>query len=136
MEDVMEQKAKELLEKCETVSLSSVDENGYPRIRIMSKLKTDRFDKLYFSTLTDSKKVGHFLANPKAGVCFFSGGDSVTLTGNVEVSQDIELKKKLWQDEFIDYFTDGVSDPNYCILTFTAKEALACIDNQCETLQF
>lgn len=136
MKEVMEQKANELLSKCSIAALSSINENGYPRVCMMAKLKTDNFKKLYFSTATNSKKVAHFLANPKAGVSYYEGNDSVTLTGNIEVSQDLELKKKLWEDDFADFYTGGVSDPSYCILVFTAKEALISIDNQIETLQF
>jgi general stress protein 26 len=136
MKDVMEQKANELLSKCPIAALSSITENGYPRVCMMAKLKTDNFKKLYFATGVNSKKVAHFLANPKAGVSYYEGNDSVTLTGNIEISQDIELKKQLWEEDFAEYYTGGVGDPSYCILTFTAKEALVSIGNQCETLQF
>jgi general stress protein 26 len=134
MKDIFEQKAGELLKQCGTVALASINENGYPRICIMATLAgAEGIRRLYFMTGANSKKVGHFLANPKASVCYFNGNDSVTLTGSIKVSQDIELKKKLWQNDMIEYYTGGVSDPSYCILEFSANEAIISIDNQYET---
>jgi general stress protein 26 len=63
-------KAAELLAKCEEITLASINENGYPRICVMSKTKSEGIRKVWVSTSLSSVKVKHFTANPKASVCF------------------------------------------------------------------
>ena len=75
-------------------------------------------------------KTKDFIKNPKAGVAFYEGHDSVTLTGTIEVVSDVEEKKALWVDWFYEHFPKGVDDPEYCILKFTAEQATYWIGNQ------
>ena len=68
-------------------------------------------------------RVSQFLENPKACLYFcdrrfFRG---VMLTGTVEVLQDNETKETFWNDNYIMYYPQGVSDSDYCILRFTAQ---------------
>ena len=112
--------------EAETVTLTSIDERGYPRAVVMSNVKAESLNAMYFATSTDSKKVKHYMANSKAGVTYNQG---LSLIGEIEIIKDNSLKKELWQDEFIQYFPKGETDPNYCILRFTTKEALVYIDD-------
>ena len=66
----------------------------------------------------------------KPGVCFMKGGDSIVLTGKVEIVSDMEIKKALWSDWMFAHFPGGVIDPSYCILKFTSEEATYWIDNE------
>ena len=47
-----------------------------------------------------------FQLNPKAGVCFMKGGDSIVLTGKVEIVSDMEIKKALWSDWMFAHFLE------------------------------
>ena len=58
------------------------------------------------------------------------GGDSIVLTGKVEIVSDMEIKKALWSDWMFAHFAGGVIDPSYCILKFTSEEATYWIDNE------
>ena len=58
------------------------------------------------------------------------GGDSIVLTGKVEIVSDMEIKKALWSDWMFAHFPGGVIDPSYCILKFTSEEATYWIDNE------
>lgn len=42
------------------------------------------------------------------------------LRGNMEVLTDAESKEKLWCDGDTEYYPGGVTDPDYCVLKFTA----------------
>lgn len=42
------------------------------------------------------------------------------LTGTMEVLQDAEIKKEIWQIGDTLYYKEGVTDPDYCVLRFTA----------------
>lgn len=129
MEKDMIGKAAELLEKCEVVTLASINEEGYPRICVMSKIKTEGIRTMWMATGTHSAKTGHFQQNPKASVCYFSGGDSVTLLGEIEIVHDAAIKQGLWQDWFVAHFPQGVTDPEYCIFRFDARQATCWIEH-------
>lgn len=119
----MNEKAGELLERCEVVILASIDAEGCPRPIPLSKVKNDGISTLWFATGANSVKTQNFRANPNAGVCFYDGGDSVGLTGRVEVVTDPQEKKDCWQDWFIAHFPKGPTDPDYVILKFHASAA-------------
>ncbi len=42
------------------------------------------------------------------------------LIGTVEVLQDEEIKKEIWCTGDTMYYKQGVTDPDYCVLKFTA----------------
>ena len=108
----LKRKAELLLEQCESVVLTSIDENGFPRPVPMSKVKAEGITTIWFATGTYSEKTEHFRVNPKAGVCFQKEINSVVLTG------------------YIEHFPGGVNDPTYCVLKFTAKRATYWLDFQ------
>ena len=74
--------------------------------------------------------VKFFKRNSRASVCYLEGGNNITLTGDIEILTTRELKEQLWRDWFINHYPGGITDPNYCILEFTTKEAILWIDNQ------
>lgn len=128
-------KAGELLAGCDTVSLASVNENGYPRVCIINRVDSKGIGEIWFSTGTNSAKTRHFAANPKASVCFHRDGDSVTLLGKVEMLRDRETLAAMWREDFIEHFPGGVDDPNYCVLRFRGEEATLWIGRVFETVK-
>lgn len=42
------------------------------------------------------------------------------LTGTMEVLQDAQIKKEIWRTGDTMYYREGVTDPDYCVLKFTA----------------
>ena len=127
-------KAEMLVMSCPHIMLASVSEEGYPRVCVLSKTKAEGIRKIYASTGLSSTKVRHFTANPRAGVCFYQGGDSVTLVGRVRVERERAIREEMWIDWFADHFPEGVDDPNYCILAFRTEEATLWIDGEFATL--
>ncbi|WES34972.1 pyridoxamine 5'-phosphate oxidase family protein [Ruminiclostridium papyrosolvens DSM 2782] len=81
-------KAIEMLAKSNEITLASVNENGYPIICALSKIKSEGIKKFWVATGLSSTKVSHFKTNSKASACFYSGGNSITLMGKVSVNQD------------------------------------------------
>ena len=129
------QKAAWLLDVCDEITLASVNENGYPRICVLSKTKSDGIKKVWCATGLCGTKTRHFNANPKASVCFWKDGNSVTLVGKVAVQTDRRFLVEMWSDWFIEHFPGGIDDPNYCVLEFTAEEATLWIDGEFVTLK-
>lgn len=135
----LEEKAVELLEKCDVLTLASVNEKGYPRICTISKVRSNGFSEIYFMTSKRSHingKATHFENNPKASVCFHLGGDSVTLIGNVEIVGDMAEKMKF--DDVCDrrFFKNGVQDPKCYILKFRTNEATFWIEGKFRTCRY
>jgi general stress protein 26 len=128
--------AEKLLKECATCSVSAVTTSGYPRICILGRIKNDGIKTLYFATGTSSNKVRYYHKNPKAGVTFYKGGDSVTLIGNIAVLEDKKEKDALWQDWLANHFSNGgKDDPEYTVIKFTAEEATIYIAKQFETVK-
>ena len=127
-------KASDLLEKCGDITLASISENGYPRICVLSKIKSKGIKKFWVATGLSSTKVRHFRQNPKASASFYSSENSVTLVGRVAVIQDHAVRTEMWLEWFINHFPGGIDDPEYCVLEFETEEATLWIDNEFITL--
>ena len=100
-----------------------LDEAGYPATRAMlAPREREGIKVFFFSTNTSSKKVACFRENPKASIYFvdkrFFRGAS--LVGTVEVLETAETKERIWRDGDTMYYKEGVTDPDYCVLKFTA----------------
>lgn len=135
----IEYKASQLLDKCNTVTLASINENGYPRICAISKIRSNSFKEIYFITSKRSKyngKMTHFENNPKASVCYFLEGDSVSLIGNIEIIKDTELQSQLWRESDRRFFSKGIEDPKFRLLRFRAIEATFWIEGKFRTCKY
>lgn len=120
-----EQTIGNLIDKSNMTIISYVDTDGFPISKAMlSPREREGIKTFWFSTNTSSNKVKYFRENPKASIYFvdkrfFRG---VSLVGIVEVLETPEAKEKLWQDGDTMYYKQGVTDPDYCVLKFTAKK--------------
>ena len=135
----LEQQADELLGKCDTVTLASVNEGGYPRICTVSKLCADSLHDIYFVSSKRSAlngKVTHFEKNEKASVCYSLGGDSVTLIGTVDFVCDRERIGQLCGDADKRFFSKGLDDPKFRLLKFRTMEATFWIDGKFRTCKY
>ena len=59
-------------------------------------------------------KTEDFRKNPKGGLCFYAQGNSVCMTGDVEVITDQNVKQELWQDWFINHFSRRTDRSQLC----------------------
>lgn len=112
-----------IIDKQNTAFISSVDADGFPNTKAMlAPRKREGIKTIYFSTNTSSMRVAQYRENPKACLYFcdkrfFRG---VMLKGTVEVLEDSDSKGMLWQSGDTMYYSKGVTDPDYCVLRFTA----------------
>ncbi|MCL2638941.1 MAG: pyridoxamine 5'-phosphate oxidase family protein [Oscillospiraceae bacterium] len=104
--------------------ISSINDEGFPQVKCMFNLKSDDIKTHYFSTNTSSARVAQYRKNPKASVYYskkipsFKGA---LFTGTMEVVEDSETKERFWNKGDEKYYPKGVTDPDYCILKFTAE---------------
>lgn len=118
-----EQTIVNMADKCSTVFISYVDSDGFPITKAMLKPRERQgISTFWFSTNTSSNKVKLFRENPKSSIYFvdkrfFRG---ISLIGNVEILETSEAKERIWKEGDTMYYKGGVTDPDYCVLKFTA----------------
>ncbi|MDR0902426.1 MAG: pyridoxamine 5'-phosphate oxidase family protein [Opitutaceae bacterium] len=112
-----------LIDSQGTAFIGSVDDDGFPNMKAMlAPRKRDGIKRLWFTTNTSSMRVRQYRKRPQACVYFcdkrfFRG---VMLKGRMEVLDDPVSKELIWQDGDEKYYAQGVTDPDYCVLKFTA----------------
>lgn len=120
-----EQTIGNLVKKSNTAFISYIDGDGFPVTKAMLKPRERQgIKEFWFSTNTSSNKVKFFRENPKASVYFVDRRffRAVSLTGTVEVLETSEAKERIWQKGDTMYYKGGVTDPDYCVLKFTATK--------------
>ena len=113
-----------MIDKATVSLISSVDEAGFPNAKAMlPPRKREGIKHFYFTTNTSSMRVTQYNANPKACIYFFDKRffRGVMLIGTMSVLQDKKSKEMIWQEGDEMYYPKGVTDPDYCVLKFTAK---------------
>ena len=113
-----------IIDKAGVAYISSVDPDGFPNTKAMlPPRQREGIKTIYFTTNTSSMRVGQYKANPKACIYFcdrrfFRG---VMLKGSMTVCEDQKTKELIWREGDDLYYPLGVSDPDYCVLKFTAE---------------
>ena len=113
-----------MIDKISISIISSVDDVGFPNTKAMlPPRKREGIKHFYFTTNTSSMRVGQYNNNDKACIYFFDKRfyRGVMLKGTMKVLEDEKSKEMIWQDGDEMYYSKGVSDPDYCVLKFTAQ---------------
>lgn len=115
----------ELIDTQDICFLSFINPQGFPTSRAMlNPRKRQGIKEFYLTTNLSSQKVQSLLANPRAGLYFCDKRlyRGVAFTGTVEVIEDQNVKDEVWRD-MDTIFYENNTDPNYCVLKFTAEFA-------------
>lgn len=127
--------AYEILKQCETVSLGSVTENGYPYICPMEKVMSNELRQIYFITLKSSKKVKNFLKDSKAGVNYYIDDDTISLNGIINIIEDVESQFISLPTVYLERLRKRGSH-KYCILEFVTMEAKIFINGRFDIISY
>lgn len=122
MKDV-EKTIGNIIDKQNVSFIGSVDGEGFPNMKAMLQpRKREGIKTIYFTTNTSSMRVSQYRKNNRACVYFcdkrFYRG--VMLRGTMEVLTDSANKEMIWREGDTMYYPEGVTDPDYCVLKFTA----------------
>lgn len=114
----------EFVKKQKTAIISSVDSEGFPNTKAMlSPRKIDDND-FYFSTNTSSMRVAQYNADEKACIYFYKRGlfsyVGVMFVGTMQVLTEQSIKDEIWHAGDTMFYKEGKTDPDYCILKFSA----------------
>ena len=133
-------KIQKFIKKQKVSFICSVDENGFPNVKAMLKpRKINGLKEFYFSTNTSSLRVKQFLSNPNASIYFYRKGlikyTGVMLVGKIEVLTDQKTKDMIWRKGDTMFYKKGVTDPDYCVLKFTAQKGRYYCDLKTESFE-
>ena len=133
----MKEEMTAFIQKQKTAFVASVDEEGFPNIEAMFMPRKIEGNCFYFSTNTSSMRAQQFLKNEKASIYFYQRSryryEGLMLTGKMEVLQDPEIKKEIWRSGDTMFYKQGVDDPDYCVLKFTAEKGRHYCDLKSES---
>lgn len=127
-----------LIDKQGVSFISSVDEDGFPNTKAMlPPRRREGIKTFYFTTNTSSMRVSQYRENPNACIYFcdrrfFRG---VMLVGTMEVLEDSASKEMIWREGDTMYYPKGVTDPDYCVLKFTAGKGRYYSNFKSETFE-
>ncbi len=114
----------DIIDKATVSIISSVDKEGFPNTKAMlPPRKREGIKNIFFTTNTSSMRTKQYSENPKACIYFFDKRffRGVMLKGIMEVLKDSKTKKMIWKNGDEMYYPKGVTDPDYCVLRFTAQ---------------
>lgn len=118
-------KIEKFIEKSKVSFICSIDSENYPNVKAMLRPRMrNGLREFYFSTNTSSMRVKQYQNNQNASIYFYHKGlihyTGVMLKGKMEVLKDQEMKNRIWKKGDIIFYKKGVTDPDYCVLKFTA----------------
>lgn len=132
--------SKNMIENSLVAYFSTIDSEGFPTTRALLNTRfKERYPEfsnfyenldnkymVYFSTNTSSSKIEHIKKNPKVSVYFcdpesFKG---VMFGGDIEIVEDMDIKREFWLERSKRYYPKGLEDPDYTILRFKPKRGI------------
>ena len=119
-----EQTIGNLIDKQSVSFVGSIDADGFPNMKAMlPPRKREGIRAFWFTTNTSSMRAAQYRENPNACVYFYDKRffRGVMLKGTMEVLEDAPAKEMIWRDGDTLYYKGGVTDPDYCVLKFTAR---------------
>ena len=131
-------KIERFIKKQQVCFIGSIDSENYPNVKAMLKpRKIKSMREFYFSTNTSSMRVKQYQENSKASLYFYHKGlfkyTGVMLVGKMEVVTDQKIKNKIWCHGDRVFYKNGVKDPDYCVLKFTAESGRYYCDLKTES---
>ncbi len=122
-----------LLKESNTLSLSVIDEDGYPKIYAMEKVLSEDLNRIIFITKKSSNKVRLLNISNKCCVEVHTEDDMVSLRGNIEILEAEDKKRELLPHNYIKRL-EASGSHKYCVLIFYAINADLLIEGKSETI--
>jgi general stress protein 26 len=133
MRRIICEKAVHLLNESNNLSLSVIDDDGYPKIYAMEKVLSVDLNRIIFITKKGSNKVRFLNISNKCCVEVHTEDDMVCLKGNIEILESEEKKRELLPQNYIKRLEVSGSH-KYCVLIFHSISADLFIEGKSETI--
>ena len=97
--------------------MALTDEQGYPAASMITASRADGFNWIAFCTGLDYNKANRAKKDPRTCVYLFDkeSFSGISLTGKLEVTTDLDTKKRMWYDALGDVFKSP-DDESLCVL--------------------
>ena len=94
--------AIEIMTAAKTCALVTLDEDGFPVVRMMDPFIPENDFTVWLATNPNSRKAAQIKKNPKVSLYYIEDGSAgyVMLQGNAELVNDPQEKVKHWKDEW------------------------------------
>jgi general stress protein 26 len=115
----------QMLEKNPFVSFATFGD-PYPDVRVLLVAAKDGVDSIWFATETESSKITQLRKNPKAAIYAYDmeGMMEFRLFGKVELLSDSAARQKIWREEFVEHFPEGIDSPNMIVMRFNTERGI------------
>lgn len=124
------EKALALADRCVIAMLGNKDSSGNPQIKAIMKAKNNGLREFWFCSNTLAKRTSELERDGNSCLYFYEFETNngtimvcrgLMLSGSVEISYDDDLRRSVWKDGYEIYFPQGVLDPGFAIIKFTAE---------------
>ena len=114
----------EFIKEQKTAFISSIDSDGFPNTKAMFAPRKIDGNDFYFTTNTSSLRVAQYDLNKKACIYFYKRGRfdyiGIMLIGTMQVIKDQCVKDEIYKTGDTMFYKKGKTDPDYCVLKFSA----------------
>lgn len=99
-------------------------ESGQANARLVQHFKPETDMKIWVGTSSKSRKVREILDRNQTTITFQDDREYsyVTMLGLASIENDLNLKQKYWQDDFLTYFPEGPTEDSYILITFVPSK--------------
>jgi general stress protein 26 len=118
----------QMLEKVPFVSFATFGD-AYPDVRVLAVSAKDGVDSIWFATSTESGKIAQLRKNPKAAIYGYEAScmtemREFRLFGTVELLTDSASRQKIWHDDYIQHFPEGIDSPTMIVVRFNTESGV------------
>lgn len=114
---------KKLIKSYKTAFLISID-GQLIRSRPMAIAAVDEDDNsIWFFTSDSSHKAAELSNDSKSAVSCMNTSTMITVSGNSKIIYDPERLRRLWREEFREWFPEGIETPNLALIKFDPIQA-------------
>ena len=126
--DDIKARARKIMDAQQMTVLTTLDKAGFPQTRTMWCPAIDEDCTVYFVTGRSMDKCRQIAENPHVNV-FWSkveegqlGSGYVYIKGDASVTDDQQLRYRLWDDMLSPFYPGGKDDPDYVIIMVKARQ--------------
>lgn len=115
-----------LIKEIKFAMFTTMDDNeGVLKSRPMTLQETEFDGDLWFFGGRSSEMIRHIEKNPKVNLAFANPQDSsyISASGVASVVLDQEKAKELWSPLYKIWFSEGLEDPNLCLIKVKVESA-------------
>jgi len=108
-----------MISDCTFCFVATNDSSGAINSRIVETLERQRDFTVRFMTHIRTRKVADMRHRSAVSLSFLSLTDRgyVTIGGAPQISNEIDLKRRLWKDSLLRWFPNGADDPDVVTVT-------------------